>query len=187
MENQSDKQVFGPEGLLGTIAGEDALDQGRWSLALEGGGRAVIDPAWLRDRGDGTYELSRAQADALTLPIYQEELEIGRRRVPRGKVVVHLHPVEREEHVTVHFAEDHAEVERRSVDRLVDAKPAVREEGDTVIIPVVEEVVVLEKKLLLKEEILVSRKQRMRQEERSVRLRSEEAEITREEDRPGPR
>ena len=49
------------------------------------------------------------------------------------------------------------EIECVPIFRLVEAAPAVREEGDTTIIPVVEEVVVVERRLMLKDEVRLRR------------------------------
>ena len=49
----------------------------------------------------------------------------------------------------------HCQVERIAINRVVDAAPSVRQEGDTVIVPVIKEIMVVEKRLLLKEEIQV--------------------------------
>jgi stress response protein YsnF len=47
------------------------------------------------------------------------------------------------------------EVTRKRLDRDIDAIPETRVEGDTTIIPVVEEIVVIEKRLVLVEEIRI--------------------------------
>lgn len=49
------------------------------------------------------------------------------------------------------------EVERRPVNAWVDAMPALREEGDLTILPVVEERLVVEKRLFLTEEVHIRR------------------------------
>ena len=49
------------------------------------------------------------------------------------------------------------EVERRPVNAWIDAMPALREEGDLTILPVVEERLVVEKRLFLTEEVHIRR------------------------------
>lgn len=49
----------------------------------------------------------------------------------------------------------HAQVERVAMGREVAAVPEMRREGDVLVIPVVEEVLVVERRLVLKEEIRV--------------------------------
>jgi hypothetical protein len=55
------------------------------------------------------------------------------------------------------FSEE-VSVERVVVDRMIDEVPQVRQEGDVLVIPVVEEVITVQKRLLLKEEVRVSRR-----------------------------
>ena len=57
--------------------------------------------------------------------------------------------------------------------------PPVRREGDVVIVPVMEEVLVVEKRLMLKEELHIRIDVTRREETRTVRLRREHAEIDR--------
>jgi stress response protein YsnF len=59
------------------------------------------------------------------------------------------------------------------VDREVDTAPEPRYEGDTLIIPVVEEMLVTEKRLLLREEVRITRRQRTEQAEIRDVLRRE--------------
>jgi stress response protein YsnF len=57
--------------------------------------------------------------------------------------------------------------------------PAIRNEGDTVVIPIVEEVLVIERRLLLKEEVRVRRVRSTERHQESVTLRHHEAVVTR--------
>ena len=59
--------------------------------------------------------------------------------------------------------------------------PSISQEGDTTIIPVVEEIVVVERRLVLKEEIRVRRVSTKEQHQETVVLREQEAVTTREE------
>lgn len=52
---------------------------------------------------------------------------------------------------------DEVSVERVPVNRIVDAVPETRQEGDVTIIPVIEEVITVEKRLLLREEVRIRR------------------------------
>jgi stress response protein YsnF len=57
--------------------------------------------------------------------------------------------------------------------------PSVREEGDTLIVPIVEEAVVVERRLVVKEEIHVRRIRRTENYEERVKVRKQEAVVTR--------
>jgi uncharacterized protein (TIGR02271 family) len=70
-------------------------------------------------------------------------------------------------------------IERVPMDRWVDHPVSVRQEGDTTIIPVVEEVVVLEKRLKLVEEVRVTKQQITRHEPQNVTLRRQNVVVER--------
>jgi stress response protein YsnF len=66
------------------------------------------------------------------------------------------------------------------VDSPLDTIPEVREEGDTLVIPVVEEVLTIERRLVLKEEIRIQRVRATHLYEESVNVHSQEVTITHE-------
>jgi len=70
-------------------------------------------------------------------------------------------------------------VERVQVNQPVDHAPTVRRDGDTLIIPILEEVVVVEKRLMLNEELRVTMQRVSRRQPQSVTLRREEAVVER--------
>jgi stress response protein YsnF len=71
------------------------------------------------------------------------------------------------------------------VNRVLDAPPKVREEGDVLVIPILEEVV--EKRWLLKEEVRVRRRSVQTTHRDSVVLRTEMVSVEREPRPSGPR
>jgi len=62
---------------------------------------------------------------------------------------------------------------------VVETAPEIRQDGDVMIISIVEEEVVLVTRLVLREEIHIRKKMMQRTEQFTVTLRSERAEITR--------
>jgi uncharacterized protein (TIGR02271 family) len=70
-------------------------------------------------------------------------------------------------------------IERVPMDRWIDHPLPVRQEDDTTIIPVVEEVVVLEKRLKLVEEVRVTKQQITRHEPQNVTLRRQKVVVER--------
>jgi len=80
-----------------------------------------------------------------------EEVEVGTVRISKRVEQV---PVEQ----TVDAMLDDLLIERVAIDRPIASAPAPRHEGNTIIIPVVEEVLVTEKRLMLKEEIRITRR-----------------------------
>jgi stress response protein YsnF len=77
------------------------------------------------------------------------------------------------------LARERAEIDRVPVGRQVDAVPAVRQEGDVTIIPIVEERLVVERRLFLKEEVRIRRVRTREKHQESVTLRYQEAVVTR--------
>ena len=121
-------------------------------------------------------EISEA-GDKLTL--LEERLSISKRTVETGRVQVSTHVEERLETVRDTLRHEDVVVERIPVGRVVDVPPMPRQDGDTWIIPVVEETVVLQKRFLLKEEVRVIRTSRLEPFEQDVTLRAMHADVQR--------
>jgi uncharacterized protein (TIGR02271 family) len=109
----------------------------------------------------------------------EERLEIGKREVERGRVVVRTRVEERDEVAEVELQQDEVTVERVPRGVPVEAAPVVREEDGVLVIPVVEEQLVVTTRLVLKEEIRITRRRRTELVREPVRLRSEQADIER--------
>jgi stress response protein YsnF len=71
------------------------------------------------------------------------------------------------------------EVERVPIGRVIDAVPAVKDEGDLLVVPVVEETVVVERRLVLKEELHIRRVHTTERYRDTLKLRYQTAEVTR--------
>jgi hypothetical protein len=63
---------------------------------------------------------------------------------------------------------DDVTVERVPVNRLIDAPVETRQEGETTVIPVIEEVLTIQKRLFLKEEVRITRKRTEVREPRKI-------------------
>src|SRR5215471_18395702 len=61
----------------------------------------------------------------------------------------------------------------------IDAVPEARQEGDTTIIPIVEEILFVERQLVLKEEVRIRRVRTTDHHKETVKLRYQEAVVTR--------
>ena len=120
-----------------------------------------------------------SQQEVAAIPLVEERLSIEKRQVEASRLRVRISVEEREERVPVTIAHDEVEVERVPKNLPLNELPSVRLEGNTTIIPVVEEVVVVEKRLVLVEEIHVRRKTGSSTDEIPVILRSEQALIER--------
>jgi uncharacterized protein (TIGR02271 family) len=98
-------------------------------------------------------------AGETVLPLVEEALRVGKRRVETGRVRVSVNTEIEERIVRETLRSERAELERVPVGReLADGEPApaMRQEPDgTVVLPVLEEVLVVERRLVLREEIRV--------------------------------
>ncbi len=115
------------------------------------------------------------------IPLVEERVSVTRREVETGRVRVRTHVDERIEVIRQELARDEVEIERVPMNRHVTRMPEIREEKGVTIVPVVEEVLVIEKKLMLVEEIRLSRKRSYEKFEKPITLRSQRAEVEREE------
>lgn len=122
---------------------------------------------------------TRDEAGETVLPLLAEEVAVTKRVVETGRVQVARITHEREQLIDELLAQQTAEIERVQIGQPVETMPAIREEGDTVVIPIVEEVLVVERRLFLKEEVRVRRVHSTQRHQESVTLRHHEAVVTR--------
>jgi stress response protein YsnF len=90
------------------------------------------------------------------IPLVEETVSISKREVETGQVRVSLSTDVEQAIVHETMRGRRVEVERVAVDRLLaegEAPPQTREEGDTLIIPLIEETAVVVKRLVLREEV----------------------------------
>jgi uncharacterized protein (TIGR02271 family) len=117
--------------------------------------------------------------DTRVIPVVEEILEVRRRRIETGKVRITKVVHEREEEVGTPRVREEITIERVPLNRMVDAPVSARHEGDTLIIPVLEEVVVMEKRLMVKEELRITTRRIEEQAAQRVTLRREEVLVER--------
>jgi stress response protein YsnF len=117
----------------------------------------------------------------VAIPLLEERLITGKREVETGRVRVRTVIDEHETIVRDTLARGSVEVERVPMHVEVSEVPQPREEGDVLIVPVVQEVLVVEKKLILTEELRLHRKTSTEDYAQPVTLRSQRAVVEREE------
>ncbi len=123
--------------------------------------------------------------ETLVIPVVEERAELRVREVERGRVRIDVAVEEREELAEALLRQEDIEVERVPIGLAVGAPPPVREEGDVLVVPVLEERLVVRTELVVKEELRIRRRERAERVQVPVRLRSERVEVTRSEGR-GP-
>ncbi|HSF32489.1 MAG TPA: YsnF/AvaK domain-containing protein [Candidatus Tectomicrobia bacterium] len=188
-------RVAGPGSLRGTI------DTAAWPLdgsraqvlvQLEGGASLLVPRNALAQQDDGSYYLAldsvaserrgaggRVSDSPLVLPVIQEALEVHTTPVETGRVRIRKVVHEREELVDPPLLHDEVVVERVPINRVIEGPISVRSEEDTLVIPLLEEVLVIEKRLLLKEEVRITKRRMETHRPQRVTLRREEAVVER--------
>jgi uncharacterized protein (TIGR02271 family) len=119
------------------------------------------------------------KTDETVLPLLAEEVAVSKQVVETGRVQVARVTHEREQLIDELLTHETVEIDRTPIGRQVDRVPPIIDEGDTVVIPIVEEVLVVERRLLLKEEVRVRRVHSTERHQESVTLRHHEAVVTR--------
>lgn len=92
------------------------------------------------------------------VPVIEERAEIDRRVVDTAEVHVRKRVHEHTEEVSPVVRREELAIERVPVNRYVESPPGNRVEGDVLVVPLLEEVVVVEKRLLLREELHIRKK-----------------------------
>jgi uncharacterized protein (TIGR02271 family) len=126
-----------------------------------------------------SYETINENAGA-SIPVIEEQVKIEKRIVETAKVNISKVVHGEVKHFTVPFSEENISVERIPKNEYVDTlPPAIRYEGDVMIIPVLKEVAVVEKRVMLVEELRVTKQKVEKSETHEVTLRKEEVEVNR--------
>ncbi len=115
----------------------------------------------------------------VAIPLLAEEISVAKRRIVTGRVEIAIICREREELVDELLTREQVEIERTPVGTTVERAPEIREEGDTLVIPVVEEVLVVERRLFLKEEVRVRRVRGAERHQERVKVRRQDVVVTR--------
>jgi uncharacterized protein (TIGR02271 family) len=113
------------------------------------------------------------------VPVIEEELVTGTHAVKTGSVRVRKEVEHVRQNVEMPTMRDVVSVNRVPVNKVVTTAPAIREEGDTLIVPVLHEEIVVEKRLVLKEEIHIRRRRHEDRTTKTVELDREHATVER--------
>lgn len=111
------------------------------------------------------------------IPVIAEELVVLTMEKDTGGVRAVKTVRETEQIVDEPLLREQVTVERKTIKRMLDVPALVRQEGDTLIIPVMEEVLVVKRHFLLKEEIHIRKVQTQVHEPQSFIVRSEEVKL----------
>ena len=142
----------------------------------------------MSDLNDGRLDLSPAvepehsstdSTENPKLTLLAEELEVRKEAVETGRLRVSKQTRMREAFVDETLFHEQAVVETVPIGRQIFEMPPIRHEGETTIVPIVEEVLYTERRLVLKEEVRITRRRISEQFQDHVTLRYQEALITR--------
>lgn len=160
-------------------------------LVLEDGTNLAVPVSLLARQSDDKLELPfafgavPANADGrqeIGIPVLQETVNIDKHAVDTGKGIrVSKTVSERMQLVDPPLLQDELVIEHVPVGQPVAAGrlPATRYEGDTLIVPILEEVLVVEKQVRLKEELRITRQRREVHAPQTVTLKSEQVTVER--------
>ena len=121
-----------------------------------------------------------ATTEQQVIPLLEEQLTVGKRTVVTGVVRLEKTVHEYSEALNEPLAVRTFDIERVELNQPVEHAPAVRQEGDTPVYPVVEERLILTKQLILKEEVRVTRRDTERRDTQVVTLKRERLTVERE-------
>ena len=192
IDNENSRIVIG-DGWRGRLDATPLADAYAVIVQPENGGPAVTLPlSLLEQRENGTFHLTMTQSEAaartlggeqgehIVVPVIEEQIQVGKRVVDTGSVRITKTVHEYEEQIDEPLSRETVGVTRVAVNKAVDSASPAREEGDTLIIPIYEERLVVQKQLFLKEELHVRRQRTVdRHARQTVTLRREEVAVER--------
>jgi len=111
------------------------------------------------DRRRGQKTITTAGTDAarnIANSIAEERLAIEKRERLGATTTIRSRMIEQEVPIEQMLRDETIEVERVSMDQVVEKEPSIRHDGNTIIVPVVEERLI--KQLVLKEEIHLTKR-----------------------------
>ena len=113
------------------------------------------------------------------VPVLEERLDVGRRKIETGKVLLEKHVQEYQEALNEPLLVRTFDVERVAFNQVIESPPPVRYEGETTIYPLVEERLVVTKELVLREELRVTQRDTETRDIRSITLQRESMTVSR--------
>lgn len=124
----------------------------------------------------GHTEGKSENSEEMRIPVIEESIRVEKKWVETGKVHISKKVSEHTETIDIPLRHEEVIIERVEINEFIDsAPPAVRYEGETMIIPVLKEVLV--KRVMLVEEIRVSRKEVETFAQEEVSLKKEEIHV----------
>lgn len=121
----------------------------------------------------------RDQAEYV-IPVIGEEIIIDKKIVRKGGIIIKKEVFSEDVPVEIPLLQEHVDIQRIPVNLYQESRPGIRYEGDTIIIPVLKEII--EKRLLLVEEIRITKTASTENLSEKVTLSKEKITIIRKDD-----
>lgn len=125
-------------------------------------------------------------ANTTHIPISREELTVDTQWTETGRVRISKTVHELPRQIDTMLGEESVDIQRVPMDQLVDEPPAARYEGDTLVVPILEEVLVIEKRFRIKEELRITKTHKDVMHSATVAIRVEQATVERIDDAGQP-
>lgn len=116
---------------------------------------------------------------AFTVPVIEEQVEVSTRTVETGRVRLATEEHAERREVEAELSSEWVEVERLPRDELMDEPPQPHFEGDTLVLPVAEEEIVIESRWRLREEVRVRQQRGAHRETVPIELRRRDVVVER--------
>lgn len=110
----------------------------------------------------------------LKIPVIEEQLRIDKKVVQTGTVSISKEIREEDVEIETPVIRELVDIEHVPINQYVEKSPEIRHEGDTMVIPVLREEVVVTKRWLLVEEIRVTKSKAQAPDSQVVKVRKEE-------------
>ncbi len=116
----------------------------------------------------------------LVVPVAEEEISVSKQQVVTGGVEVRVDVQTRPEPIELDLLRDDGEVRRVRVDREIDAPPPAQWwDGDELVLPILEERLVVVRRLFVREEVRLRRRTRTDRHREEIARRVEVATVRR--------
>lgn len=186
-DHWQDAAVVREDGISGKVVTVTSSTAGSTLLVIEfaDGSRVAVAPQMLAAQPDGVCRLLLAPSrlnpeDEVVIPVIAEELAVSKRQGARGGVRVIKRVETHEAALETATVTETVSVERVPINALLEGDaPQIREEDGVIVIPVLEEVLVVEKRLLLREEVRVAKHASTSTSPQRHTLRQETVEVER--------
>src|SRR5687767_3825658 len=110
------------------------------------------------DKGRGNNLNSRSEDGSMIIPVIQEQITIEKEVVETGKVRVSKTVSEETASLNIPLIQEAYDVQRMPMKQVLDTPPGIRYEGETIVVPVMREILIVEKKYELIEEVRLTKK-----------------------------